>query len=248
MNQLSLPALNEHIGTSFEKLYAHQEEALQGIVLDTLLQRNPYLLIAKNASDAGRLVEFWLNEFLSSSYEQLLGDLLLQLTVFVASQTCDGRKSLATGVDLEFTKNGIEYLVSIQPGPDWGDSSQQSQLEQDLQKAVAAKKQEGSAVNVQPVFGICYGNAKSSFAQGYRRLAGQSFWYLISENEDLYTDIIDLIGFWADKHNEAFIREKAGKINRFTMEFIERFCDDSGAINWNRLVEWNSGNFDPSDW
>lgn len=248
MNRLSLSALNEYVGASFENLYAHQTEALRGILLDTLLQRNPYLLIVRNANNAGQLVEFWLDEFLSSSQEQLFGELLFQLAVFVASQTCGGQKSGVTGVDLEFANNGVEYLVSIKPGPDWGDSSQKSKLEQNLRKAVAAKKQEQPTANVQAVLGICYGNTKSSFVRGYRKLVGQSFWYLISENETLYTDITELIGFWTNEHNESFITEKAGVINRFTVEFIDRFCDDTGSINWNKLVEWNSGNFDPSDW
>ena len=33
-------------------------------------------------------------------------------------------------------------------------------------------------------------------------------------------------------------------VNRFTHQFIERFCDESGAIDWVKLVEFNSGNFD----
>lgn len=32
--------------------------------------------------------------------------------------------------------------------------------------------------------------------------------------------------------------------NRFTLEFIGGFCDESGAIDWVKLVEFNSGNYD----
>ncbi|RLC70122.1 MAG: cytosolic protein, partial [Chloroflexi bacterium] len=70
------------------------------------------------------------------------------------------------------------------------------------------------------------------------------FWYLISENEELYTDIIEPIGYRAKEHNEAFHTERAQVVNRFTKQFIDEFCDPSGAINWGRLVEFNSGNYD----
>lgn len=40
------------------------------------------------------------------------------------------------------------------------------------------------------------------------------------------------------------VAEKSRIVNRFTREFIERFCDESGAINWVGLVAWNSGNLD----
>ena len=35
-----------------------------------------------------------------------------------------------------------------------------------------------------------------------------------------------------------------GVVNRFTKEFIDRFCDDTGAIDWVKLVGFNSGNYD----
>jgi hypothetical protein len=75
-------------------------------------------------------------------------------------------------------------------------------------------------------------------------VVGQNFWYFISENEHLYTDIIEPIGHRAKEHNEAFLVEKNKVINRFTKMFIDMFCDDSGAIDWVKLVEFNSGNFD----
>jgi len=33
-------------------------------------------------------------------------------------------------------------------------------------------------------------------------------------------------------------------MNRFTRLFVEKFCDSSGAIDWAKLVEFNSGNYD----
>lgn len=64
------------------------------------------------------------------------------------------------------------------------------------------------------------------------------------EDKNLYTEIIEPIGYRDRDNNEAFDLEKGNLTNRFTRQFIERFCHPNGAINWTRLVEFNSGNYD----
>jgi hypothetical protein len=75
-------------------------------------------------------------------------------------------------------------------------------------------------------------------------VVGQNFWYLISENKSLYTNIIEPIGFRAKEYNEAFAIKKAQIINLLSKEFLNGFCDETGAIDWSKLVEFNSGNYD----
>jgi hypothetical protein len=38
--------------------------------------------------------------------------------------------------------------------------------------------------------------------------------------------------------------ERGSLINRLVLALLQEFCDPSGAINWPKLVEFNSGNFD----
>ncbi|MDY6868327.1 MAG: PmeII family type II restriction endonuclease, partial [Chloroflexota bacterium] len=91
---------------------------------------------------------------------------------------------------------------------------------------------------------ICYGKTRTSYLHGYLKVVGQNFWYLISDNSDLYKDIIEPIGYRAKEHNESFLREKDRVINRFSKAFLDEFCHENGDINWDKLVEYNSGNFD----
>lgn len=72
------------------------------------------------------------------------------------------------------------------------------------------------------------------------KLCGQRFWELISGNENLYTDIIEPLGHRAKEHNQEFDEEYAKIVNRFTREFSQEYCDDSGAIMWEKLVKFNS--------
>jgi len=244
METLNLDEVREYVNNNIVDFHQRRIKSLEGLKLTKLLRKNPYLFKAKDITTAGQLVESLLDAFLSSSEERLFGDFLECLAVFIAGKTCGGHKSAATGVDLEFINNGIHYVVSIKSGPSWGNSSQQNKLQQDLQKAVATVKQARFGTNVQAVLGICYGKTKTSYLRGYLKVVGQNFWYLISENKDLYTDIIEPIGYRAKQHNETFANEKARVTNKFTKKFIDSFCDQTGAIDWERLVAWNSGNFD----
>jgi hypothetical protein len=244
MKPLNLDDVREYVNANIVDFHRRRIMSLEELKLHALLTKNPYLFKAKNVITAGELIAGLLDAFLSSSEEKLFGDFLEGLAVFVAQRTCDGHKSTAPGVDLEFFNKGAHYVVSVKSGPRWGNSSQQAKLEDDLKKAVARVKQSKRSVNVQPVLGICYGRTKTSYIRGYLKVVGQNFWYLISENKELYTDIVEPIGHRAKEHNEAFLVEKSKVVNRFTKSFIDDFCDPLGAIDWARFVAFNSGNYD----
>lgn len=243
MEPLNLADVRDYVNDHIVDFHQRRIKSLEELRLDKLLTKNPYLFRAKNIVTAGELIASLLEAFLSSSEEKLFGDFLEGLAVFVAQKTCGGHKSAAPGVDLEFFNQQTHYIVSIKSGPNWGNSSQQTKLEQDLKNAVARVKQARRGANVQPVLGICYGRAKTTYLRGYMKIVGQNFWYLISENKNLYTDIIEPIGHRAREHNENFVNERGRVINRFSKELIDRFCDPTGAIDWVKLVEFNSGNY-----
>jgi len=245
MNLLDLQKVRAFVNENIDDFHQRKLASVQNLTLARLLTKNPYLFKAKNINSAGELIAGLLDAFLSSSEEKLFGDFLEGLAVFVAGLTCNGHKSAAQGIDLEFINNNTHYIVSIKSGPHWGNSSQHKKLAQDLRDGVTRIRQSRTALNIQPVLGICYGKTRSAFTkEGYLKVVGQNFWYLISENPDLYTDIIDPIGYRAKEHNEQFIVGRAALENRLTGEFITAYCDSSGAINWERFVQANSKNLD----
>ncbi|MEW6718018.1 MAG: PmeII family type II restriction endonuclease [Chloroflexota bacterium] len=141
MKPLELDKVNEFANKNIVDFHRKRINSLESLKLEKLLKKNPYLFKAKNIKTAGELMQGLLEAFLSSSEEKLFGDFLEDLAIFIASQTCGGHKSTAPGVDLEFENRGIHYLVSVKSGPNWGNSSQQSKLADDLQKAAIRLKQ-----------------------------------------------------------------------------------------------------------
>ncbi|MBE0410392.1 MAG: cytosolic protein [Anaerolineales bacterium] len=244
MNPLDLFHVQDYVNENIVDFHNLRINTIKELKIERLITKNPYLFRAKYITTAAELISSLLDAFLSSSEEKLFGDFLEGLAIFIAETTCGGHKSSAPGVDLEFIKDNIHYIISIKSGPRWGNSSQQNKLEQDLKNAVARIKQSKRGVNVQPVLGICYGKTKTSYVRGYLKVVGQNFWYLISENRNLYTDIIEPIGYRAKEHNESYLHEKNNVINLFTRQFVEEFCNLNGSIDWAKLVKFNSGNFD----
>lgn len=244
MKSLQIDLVNDFVNENIVDFHTRRIRSLEELRLEKLLTKNPYLLRAKNVSTASELITSLLEAFLSSSEEKLFGDFLEGLAVFVAQNTCGGYKSSAPGVDLEFENGGLHYLVSVKSGPNWGNSSQQRRLEQDLQDATKRLKQSRHGSNVQPTLGICYGRTRTSYLRGYLKVVGQNFWYLISGDKELYKQIIEPVGFRAREHNESFLQERNQLANRLTKSFLDQYCDEKGRIDWPKLVEFNSGNYD----
>jgi len=244
MNPLNLDEVCEFVNENIVGFHRSRIKAVEELSLHKLLKKNPYLLKAKNLIAPYDLIGSLFDAFLSSSEEKSFGDFLEGLAIFIAKKTNSGHKSSAPGIDLEFINKGIHYLVSIKSSTNWGNSSQQDRLEQDMKNATIRLKQSRFGMNVQPVLGICYGRTGTSYVRGYLKVVGQNFWYLISENKNLYTDIIEPIGYHAQEHTESFIIEKTSLVSRLTRQFFDEFCTPDLKIDWVKLVEFNSGNFD----
>jgi len=57
----------------------------------------------------------------------------------------------------------------------------------------------------------------------------------------LSTSLIQPLGHKAKEYNERFAEEYAKVLNKFSRAFSSEFCDADGAVNWNKLLVYNSG-------
>ena len=244
MQQLNFDLVREYVNENIGGFHDRRINSLQSLDINRLVKKNPYLFKAKNISKAADLVDGFMDAFLSSSEEEHFGMFLEGLAVFVAQQTSGGYQSGLVGVDLEFVNRGVHYVVQIKSGPNWGNSSQQNRLQQDLAAAVSQVQRENAGLDVQAVLGICYGKTRTSYLRGYLKVVGQNFWYFISENKNLYTEIIEPIGYRAREHNQEYERNKVMAANKLTRDFVDTFCHRQGDIDWERLLEETSGNYD----
>jgi len=243
MPLLTRKQLTEFIEKNIPSFHQKRLESLAGLKFEKVLGRkNPYLFKAKHIETAGELVKQLLDAHLSSQEETVFGDFLETLAIHVCQKTYAGRKSATEGIDLEFDRDGVRYLVSIKSGPNWGNASQIKKMREYFRQArkIVGNKQHLIAVN-----GCCYGRDSKPEKGDYQKLCGQSFWELISGNELMYQEIVEPLGHRAKERNEAFGKEYAKVANRFAAEFIRDFCAADGAIDWQRIVAFNSAAIKP---
>jgi len=241
MNTELIRQVTDYVETNISAFHQSRINKLGKLSLDTVLRKkNPYLFKAKYLLTSGEIVKSLADAFISSAEETIFGDWLEGLAIFVCGKVYGGRKSTTKGVDLEFDKDGIRYIVSIKSGPNWGNSTQISRMRDDFRSAKRTLRTSRSGLLIQAVNGCCYGKDNTPDKGDYFKYCGQDFWYFISGEKTLYTDILEPLAADAKNKNEEFQIEYVKMINKLTKDFIARYCDDSGNIDWARIMEINS--------
>ena len=241
MKSITQQEITDYVAANIQIFHQKRLDSLQKLELMKVIRRkNPYLFKAKNINTAQDFVKTILDAHLSSQEETTFGGFLEELAIFICSQVYGGQKSAAEGIDLEFEKDSIRYIVSIKSGPNWGNSSQVAKLRDNFRKAKRILGTNSALTNVVAINGCCYGKDRKPDKGDYLKLCGQKFWEFISGDDNLYTDIIEPLGHQAKEKNEQFMQEYAKVVNKFTAEFIGKYCDADGNMLWEEIVKFNS--------
>lgn len=244
MDSKILVEITKFVEDNIGSFHKKRIERLKKLKLKTVLQKkNPYLFKAKHLQTGSDIVQRITDAFLSSNEETIFGDWLETLAIFINGQIYNGRKSGIKNIDLEFDKDGVRYIVNIKSGPNWGNSSQIEKMKSDFLTAKRTLRTSNSNLIITAINGCCYGFEKNPDKGDYYKYCGQQFWEFISGDENLYTKIIEPLGFKAKEKNDEFLQLYSNLLNKFTLEFINDFCLANGEIDWIKLVKFNSGNY-----
>ena len=240
MRNLALSDVTKYVEVNRGSFHERRLDSLNELKLSKVLQRkNPYLFKAKNVLHAQDLVKAILDAHLSSQEETIFGEFLEKLAIFICSKVYGGKKSATEGIDLEFEKGGIVYIVSIKSGPNWGNAQQVKRMIDGFTRAKRTLRTNNPNVHAVAINGCCYGKDNNPDKGEYRKLCGQQFWEFISGKPRLYIDIIEPLGHKAKEKNDQFREAYAQLLNKFTLEFMKGFCTN-GKIDWKKLVKFNS--------
>ncbi|WP_264082454.1 PmeII family type II restriction endonuclease [Nostoc sp. CENA543] len=118
-------------------------------------------------------------------------------------------------------------------------------MKDNFKKARQSLRNKGITSNIIAVNSCMYGKDSSPFKEDvdtdktYLKYAGQEFWEFISEDANLYQEIIVPIGEEAKKKDEIFKSTLDAKVNEMTFEFIQYFTTN-GRIDWIKLFDYVS--------
>ena len=241
MKNLNLNDVLQYVENNIGVFHEKRIQSLDNLRLTKILRRkNPYLYKAKNVLTADEIIRSIVDAHLSSSEEGIFGDWLEGLAIFINEKVYNGWKSGIPGIDLEFDHNDKRYIITIKSGPNWGNSSQIKRLKDDFRTAKRTLRTSNSQVNVVAINGCCYGKDRNPDKGDYFKYCGQEFWHFISGEENLFIEIIEPLGYKAKERNESFMNSYAQMLNKFTKEFTTDYCKESGEIDWEKLLKFNS--------
>jgi len=230
------------ISKALENFYSSLIEKVDGLDIVKIMKRkNPYLYRAKAMENASEIVENVLSAFVTSSEETIFGNCFFEPLAIAAS---GGNKALAEGIDImiQDNANNVIYAVAVKSGPSVFNADSKKRQEQNFM--AASKLAQQARARYEAYIGYAYGKKKES-ASGrpkmYQELAGKRFWTELTGDENFYLNIIRYMGELPEQYVASYKESYNKAFNRLVREFSNMFCKEDGSIDWERLVEFNSG-------
>lgn len=227
------------IAGALNEFYRNLTANLENVDVDKVLKRkNPYLYRAKGINNATQIVEGILAAYISSSEETIFGNVFFEPLAIAVS---GGQKAVTEGVDITVDKDNTIYSIAVKSGTSVFNADSRKRQEQNFQ--AAAKRAQQAKKAYVPVVGYGYGKKRVKPGQEkfYRELAGQDFWAWLTGDADFYLKIIQYMGTKPDEYAKQFDEAYNRALNRMLREFTINYCLPDGSINWDKLVQFNSG-------
>lgn len=191
--------------------------------------------------NASEIVDSVLTAFVSSSEETIFGNCFFEPIAVAAS---GGNKALAEGVDIMVQDRSTNTITAIAVKSGTSVFNADSKKKQEQNFAAAAKLAQQAKARYVAIIGYCYGKKKTSgkgIPKMYQELAGKEFWSELTGDPEFYKKIIQYMGTMPEQYVAAYQESYNRAANRLVREFSISFCKEDGSIDWERLVEFNSG-------
>lgn len=233
-------AITNCIATALEEFYSTLISKLDGIDMKSVFKsKNPYLYRAKSLQNAADIVDTIMQAYITSSEETVFGNLFFEPLAIVAS---GGQKSTTEGVDIDLQQDNVKYSIAVKSGVVvFNADSRKKQLE-NFHRAQRLATQGRLAYN--PIIGYGYGQKHFKNEDFYTELAGEDFWTALTGDEQFYKKIITYMGTKPEEYIDEYKRSYDNAKNRMVRDFTNDFCKTDGSIDWDKLVEFNSGSVD----
>lgn len=238
-NSYDEDAVIQAVSNALTDFYKSLTKTLDNIDVEKILKRkNPYLYRAKGINSAGQIVDGILAAYVSSSEETVFGNTFFEPIAIVVS---GGQKAVTEGVDITVDKDNTIYSIAVKSGTSVFNADSRKRQEQNFQSAQKRAQQARKAFL--PVVGYGYGKkkVKAGNEKFYRELAGKDFWEWLTGDADFYTKIIRMMGTRPDEYAKSFETAYAKAENRMIREFTIKYCKKDGSIDWDKLLQFNSG-------
>lgn len=239
MSSIPQNTIDIFVSTHLASFYQRRIAKLSTLKLkDVLKRKNPYLFRAVGIENVNELIAELLKAYMSSSDEGIFGDAFFEP---LARDLANGHYAAGEGVDVIVETDTAFKAFAVKSGT--AVFNVQSRKRQMDEFAKMRNRLYKVGKRFDPIVGYSYGK-KSESAPGtncFREIAGQRFWWELSGDQECYLKILRAIKSAPSKHKVEFYTEWEKALNRFALSFGINFCDEFGAIDWEKLLRFNSG-------
>ncbi len=230
------------IAEALEDFYRVLISKINQMDLDIILKsKNPYLYRAKSIQKSSEIIESIMQAYVSSSEETIFGNLFFEPLALASSNS---HKSTTKGVDMEHydPETNVQYVVAVKSGPSIFNSSSKDKQGDYFTTAENVLRTARGRIYFEAIVGYCYGTKNQvSGKKRYEELAGEEYWENLTGDNQLYKKIITFMDKIPERYVDEYKECYDNAANRLTLDFSRRFCKDDGSIDWERLVDYNSG-------
>lgn len=243
--------LDEIVENQLNALYKKRFTALEKINLERLFKKNPYLFRSIGMADSSELVSSMLDAFISSSDETIFGNDFFEPVALWTAKNADvpsEREWIVTvgsaaGTDLSIETKDAYMAIAVKSGTNiFNSQSSKGQLAEFGELQARLRK---IGKEIRQIVGYGYGRHKAKKTSKTEKHAGQAFWALLSGEKDFYLRISDSIGKYSANHKLAYEQVYAKAKNRILKQMVVNFVDESGCLDWRKIVEFNSSETRP---
>ena len=226
------------VNTCLDDFYRRRIGKLSTLKLKaTLRRKNPYLFRATGVESANDLIDEIMKAYMSSSDEGIFGDAFFEPLAKLVSK---GETAVGEGVDLVIQTKTSYKAFAVKSGPSVFNA--QSRKRQSTEFLKLRSRLLKLQKQFDPIVGYAYGKKDSkNSAASFRELAGQAFWKELTGDAKFYVRIIQAMRDKPQEHKAQYKNEWEKAKNRFLREFTTDFCKKDGSIDWEKLLEFNSG-------
>lgn len=244
--------LEKEVGRLLAILYGKRFAAIDKLNLSRLLSKNPYLYRALGFSDSSEFMMQLMVAFISSSDETIFGnDFLEPLAIFAAKQANEHGDTerivtvgAGAGQDIAIETATSYLAISVKSGKNIFNS--QSTKGQSVEFTALSSRLKKLNKSIRPIIGYGYGRKRQIKASQDEKLAGQSFWELLTGEADFYLRLSAAMETFAGEHGAAYKNTFELKHQQLLREFMIDYVDEAGHILWQKVVAFNSAKVKPT--
>lgn len=235
-------ALENLIQERLQSFYDRRVQILKNLKLKELLSKNLYLFRSVGFWKVDEFIEALMTSRLTKSDETIFGK---QFFEAIAQQIGGGEEAKQLGMDVVIETEDTYTVIEVKSGSNWQNARMGRGIKADFDKAYERFQAKGLQKRFVGMLGQSTGNVNCDEDVHAGRIyiirSGQMFWQEITGDPDFYLKLIRLMKDYPLLLRPDYLKAWGSTANKMGKQFSNTYLTSENEIDWERLIQENSG-------